>query len=513
MSISHRFYSRGGLRFLARASQSSTLYSSSSCSSSLSGGACSSTHSPTSCGVFTTQRRHVVEYDDVVTAIPGIRLPGTPTEPLTQLSPICDHLSECAMRYDELKSQIAAQEKAQKEQQQQQAGGGAAASMAAHNPKLAPLPILSNAVMEEFVGELRSTALRHMESLQATIATPGMVQAASIGELRRVLYYAVTLRGYGWVSELMFAQLMKTLSREFVRRGKIGALAQDDVVYIATFVAVADYYNKPLWTALEFALNRGTFTALDKQIVKGMTTRLFKSKPSSRPESVDLRRQLLKSMSRRVGELCNEFELPHILRIIQCYTVHDIFPKPIFDLATRAMMHVQEYNPQESATLCQIFRKWRILTPEVCDRLLEKILTAEVLTSQMASYGLMACKMMYRKLATGAASTEVERQKLRQLGERLASRLDEVQFTSHIPVLQCLDAVVGLRLYLPHKTIQAVFAHAGALVVDNPQRMNLDEGRQLLALLEYFGIDFNRPLAVTLRKLFKEGALEEETII
>jgi len=459
---------------------------------------------------YTLQRRGVIEYElgEHITALPGVRLPGTQAEAVTGLSSVCDQLSECVMRYEELKIQIQAHDNPKKPISQKKLQNIA-------NSKLAALPTLSRAAMDEFATELRSTSVTHMEGLLQMIATPGMVQSAAIGELRRCLYYAVNLRIFHWTSEVLFAHMMKILASEFVRRGKAGQLAQDDVVYIATFVCVSDYYSRPLWESLEYALMHGTFSQLDKGMVKGMTTRLYRTKKKARPESVDLRRQLLKAMAQRVGELVNELELPQILRIIQCYTLHDIFPKPIFDLATRAMMNVHEYNAEESATLCQIFRKWRILTPEVCERLLEKICASELMTSTMMSHGLMACKSMFKKLTFGTAQTEIERQKLRQLGERLASRLDEVQFTTHTPILQVLDAIVVLRLYLPQKVIQAVFASAGTIIADENRvkRMTQEDARQLLALLEYFGVEYSRTLAVALRKMFKDSALDEELLI
>eukprot|EP00759_Apiculatamorpha_spiralis_P017709 PhF_6_TR23817/c0_g1_i1/m.33360 len=461
--------------------------------------------------MFVTQTRSVVEIDDAITAVPGVRLPGTAPEPTTHLSGICDQLSELTTRFEEIKTQLAAvrhpnDERAQKKLQIQQS----------RTSGLEPMPtVTSKDVLEGYVTEIRTATVTHIESVYSILATPGMVQTASTAELRRCLFYCANMRQFNWISELLFAQTMKIMAQEFVRRMKLGTMTQDDVIYVATFIAVSDYYNKPLWTALEYALSRGTFSQLDKGIIKGMTTRLFRTKRGSKAESVDLRRQLLKAMSRRVGELVNELELPQILRIIQCYTLHDIFPKPIFDLATRAMMNVHEYNATESAILCQIFGRWRILTPEVCERLLEKISSAETLTAHMESCGLQACKTMYRKLSLGSSQTEIERQKLRQLGEKLASRLDEVTFKSHVQILQVLDAIVVLRLYLPQKVIQAVFASASTILSDPNvgKRVNLEQGRQLLALLEYFGVEYSRTLAVQLRKMFKDGVLEEEILL
>ena len=460
---------------------------------------------------YIMQRRTVIENEDAVTSIPGVRLPGATPETTTELSGLCNTLSESAMRYEELRVQIEAldgDKKAKKKLARKSAAIGA-------SPEMGQIQMLSKEAMEGFVSELRSSSIKGMESMLQLMLRPGFVETASIGELRRSLYYCVQFKQYNWLALTLYSQIMKILCVEYVRRMNYGLLAQDDVIYISTFVCVADYYHKPLWTALEYALERGIYTQLEKGMIRSMSTKLFRSFEHAQKETLDLRRLLLKAMSRRIGELVNELELPQILRIIQCYTVHDIFPKPIFDLATRAMMNVHEYNAKESATLCMIFRKWRVLTPEVCERLLEKIATSERMDVIMVVTSLQAARSMYRKLSITSAQTELEKQKLRQLAEKIASRLNECIFRHLGPILSLLDCIIVLRLYLPQNVIQTVFAAAGQIMSDPrvSKRVTLDMGRQLLGFLEYFGVEHSRQLAVQLRKMFKDGVLEEEQYV
>ena len=468
--------------------------------------------------IFAAQRRTLVEYDDVVTSIPGVRLPGAAPEPVTELSQICNQLSEATMRYGELQKQIDAMDtspftivkhkgKLIKRKRRKQA----------ENSEIEgdQIPMFSKDELHEFIHELRRESMKQMEHVLKLMLQHGFAETASIGELRRMLYYCVTLKSYKWLETMLFLELMKILSKEFHRRMNYGLLAQDDVIYIATFVCVGNFYYKALWESLEYALDRGTYTQLEMGLVKSMTTRLFQTQKFAQAETKDLRRLLLKSMARRIGELVNEFELPQLMRIVQCYTVHDIFPKPIFDLATRAMMNVHDYNAKESAALCNIFLKWRILTPEVCERLLEKIASAEKLDVAMVVSALSAARGTYRRLCTASAQNDLEKQKIRQQAERIANRMNELIFKDHRSVLTILNCIIQLRLYLPQNIIQSIFAATGQLISapDIARKMTSDSARQLLGLLEYFGVEHSRVLAVKLRKMFQDGVLEEERYI
>ena len=462
------------------------------------------------------QRRTLVEHDDVVTSLPGVRLPGTTPEPVTELSQICNHLSEATMRYDELKKQIEAMDTSPFQIVRVK---GKLIKRRRRKPEAAPdseaIPMFSADELQGFVTELRRESTKQMEHVHRLMLQHGFPETTSVGELRRLLYYCVTLKGYQWLESVLYLELMKALSREFHRRMGYGLLAQDDVVYIATFVCVGNYYYKALWESLEYALDRGTYTQLELGLVKSMTTRLYQTQKFAQAETKDLRRLLLKSMARRVGELVNEFELPQLMRIVQCYTIHDVFPKPIFDLATRAMMNVHDYNPKESAALCNIFLKWRILTPEVCERLLEKIAAAEKLDVAMVVSALSAARATYRRLCTATAQNDLEKQKIRQQAERIANRMNELIFKDHKSVLTILNCIIQLRLYLPQNIIQSIFAATGQLIAapDIAKRMTLDSARQLLGLLEYFGVEHSRVLAVKLRRMFQDGVLEEERYI
>ncbi|CAD2215801.1 hypothetical protein AGDE_04697 [Angomonas deanei] len=350
-------------------------------------------------------------------------------------------------------------------------------------------------------------------------------------ELRRTLYYVTSMREKEWLDVPHYTQLMRALTVEFLRRENNGVLAPEDVLYISTHVIVANFYNRHLWNRLEHSLAHGMYDHIDLATIKALTTRLFKSRPGCAKETLDVRRKILNAMARRISTLANEFDLPSLLGILQCYTVHDMTPHSLEPLAIRATNHIKDFTPHECATLSHVLRKFRIMRIEICERLLDQMSSADQFNAHMAHSALVSIRSCWTQISDGgrnALNAEPTRQKLRAMGEAVGARLDEVEFPNMFMVLSALDIIVTVKIYVPKKSLQSIFERADyliALIVDpdsdlidpktgkRVRQITLEEGRQLQALLLHYGPDLAPALKKRLEEAFREGLLPDESSI
>nr|CCC48715.1 conserved hypothetical protein [Trypanosoma vivax Y486] len=441
-----------------------------------------------------------------VTYSPGSGVAGPLPVTTTVITSHCDVLSECVAKADELAMQLKAQ-----------SALGASAE------------ILTQEGMEEFVEELKTSATAEMTALVQQLQRTPLLQQAGMHELRRTLYYTTSLKERNWLAETQYTIVMRALTVEVLRRDNEGVLSADDVLYITTHMVTANFYNRHLWNRMERAMMKfSNYENIDMASIKAFSTRLFKTRRGCGKETLDIRRKVLLAMSRRVGVLANDFDLPSLLGILQCYTVHDLTPFHLEPLAVRATNHVGDFTPHECATLAHVLRKWRSMRLEVCERLVERICTSDQLTHHMANAAMVAIRTCYNQISDGgrnAMNAEPTRQKLRAMGEQVGSRLDEVVYPALPVILSVLDVVVTLKIYVPKKCLQTMFSQANDMVaVVMEQKDDLvdpktgkrvrpvttEEGRQLQALLSHYGNDLAQELAERLKEAFREGMLPDE---
>ncbi|EAN97201.1 putative mitochondrial RNA binding complex 1 subunit [Trypanosoma cruzi] len=441
-----------------------------------------------------------------VTYTPGSGPNGALTAPTTAITGHCDVLSECLAKADELALQLKAQ-----------------------NALGASAEILTQEGMEEFVDELRASATSEMTALVEQMQKTPLLQHAGMHELRRTLYYATSLKERDWLEDPKYIAAMRMLTVELLRRDNDGVLSADDVLYVSTHIVSSNFYNRHLWNRMEKAMLKfSNYENIDMASIKAFSTKLFKTRRGCAKETLDIRRKILLAMSRRVGVLANDFDLPSLLGILQCYTVHDLTPFHLEPLAIRATNHVNDFTPHECATLSHVLRKWRTMRLEVCERLVERICTADQLTHHMANAAMVSIRACYAKVSDGgrnAMNAEPTRQKLRAMGEQVGSRLDEVEYPALPVILSILDVIVTLKIYVPKKSLQTIFLQANdMLAVVMEQKDDLvdpktgkrvrfitaEEGRQLQALLSHYGNDLAPELAQRLKEAFREGMLPDE---
>lgn len=82
------------------------------------------------------------------------------------------------------------------------------------------------------------------------------------------------------------------------------------------------------------------FESIDLPTIKGLTTKLYKTRRNCPRETMDVRRKILTAMVRRIGMLANDLDLPSLLGVLQCYVLHDMSPFALEPLAVRATNHV-----------------------------------------------------------------------------------------------------------------------------------------------------------------------------
>ncbi|EKF38765.1 hypothetical protein MOQ_001021 [Trypanosoma cruzi marinkellei] len=441
-----------------------------------------------------------------VTYTPGSGPNGALAAPTTAITGHCDVLSECLAKADELALQLKAQ-----------------------NALGASAEILTQEGMEEFVDELKASATSEMTALVEQMQKTQLLQHAGMHELRRTLYYATSLKERDWLEDPKYIAAMRMLTVELLRRDNDGVLSADDVLYVSTHIVSSNFYNRHLWNRMEKAMLKfSNYENIDMASIKAFSTKLFKTRRGCAKETLDIRRKILLAMSRRVGVLANDFDLPSLLGILQCYTVHDLTPFHLEPLAIRATNHVNDFTPHECATLSHVLRKWRTMRLEVCERLVERICTADQLTHHMANAAMVSIRACYAKVSDGgrnAMNAEPTRQKLRAMGEQVGSRLDEVEYPALPVILSILDVIVTLKIYVPKKSLQTIFLQANdMLAVVMEQKDDLvdpktgkrvrpitaEEGRQLQALLSHYGNDLAPELAQRLKEAFREGMLPDE---
>ncbi|ESL10593.1 hypothetical protein TRSC58_01672 [Trypanosoma rangeli SC58] len=441
-----------------------------------------------------------------VTYTPGSGPSGALAAPTTAITARCDVLSECLAKADELAMQLKAQDAL-----------GASAE------------ILTQEGMEEFVDELKTSATSQMTALVEQMQKTPLLQQAGMHELRRTLYYTTSLKERDWLEEPKYIAAMRMLTVELLRRDNDGVLSADDVLYVSTHIVSSNFYNRHLWNRMERAMLKfSNYENIDMASIKAFSTKLFKTRRGCAKETLDIRRKILLAMSHRVGVLANDFDLPSLLGILQCYTVHDLTPFHLEPLAIRATNHVSDFTPHECATLSHVLRKWRNMRLEVCERLVERICTADQLTHHMANAAMTSIRSCYNKVSDGgrnAMNAEPTRQKLRAMGEQVGCRLDEVEYPALPVILRILDVIVTLKIYVPKKSLQTIFSQANdMLAVVMEQKDDLvdpktgkrvrpitaEEGRQLQALLSHYGNDLAPELAQRLREAFREGMLPDE---
>lgn len=447
----------------------------------------------------------------------GVGGPGLAV-PATVITEHCDIISDTFSKADELLLQRRAQSAAV-------ASGAAAAAEAA---------ILSDEGIGEMLEELQEATRAEVDALVADVRGGPVLSQAGMHELRRTLYYASALRAREWIDAAPYTVLMRALTVELLRRESDGVLAPDDVLYVTTHMVAASYYNRHLWERMERAMEKySNFDHIDLPTIKALTTRLFKTRRGCPRETLNVRRKILAAMTRRVGLLANEFDLPSLLGILQCYSVHDMVPPSLQPLAIRAANHVGEFTPHECATLAHILRKHRILRLEICERLVERICTADQLNHHMANSALIAIRACFNQVSDGgrnALHAEPTRQKLRAMGEQVGCRLGEVEFPALPVILSVLDIVVTLKIYVPKKSLTVVFGQADAMLrttLEPPPQdpadpgaagrraraTTMEEGRQLQALLLHYGADLCPELGARLKAAFREGLLPDEASV
>lgn len=437
--------------------------------------------------------------------------PGTAlSAPATEITAHCDVLSDCLTRADELKMQLKAQEAAGDDESAQ---------------------VLSDEMVKEFYDEVKSAATTEISAIVASVRqSPALLQKAGMHELRRTLFYSTQLKERDWLAEAEYTTLMRGLTVEFLRRDNEGVMAPDDVLYVTTHVVVSNFYNRHLWNRMETSLGKWTnFDNVDMSSIKAFSTRMFKTRRGCAKETLDIRRKVLNAMSRRVGVLANDFDLPSLLGVLQCYTVHDLMPRFLEPLAHRATNHINDFTPHECATLSQILRKWRLMRLEVCDKVVERICQSEQLTHHMAISALLCVKTCYSRVSDGGRNgmnAEPMRQKLRAMGEQVCARLDEVQYPALPVILQVLDVIVTLKIYVPKKCLLTMFSQANTMIeiVTDPTKdvpidpvtgkrlrpITAEEARQLQALLYHYGTDLSAELGTRLKNAFREGLFPDE---
>lgn len=428
------------------------------------------------------------------------------TLPTTALTAHCDVISEALSKADELLQQQKAQEAL---------GAGA--------------EVLTTESIVEMVEELKEVTTSEVEALVEQMRSPAVVQQAGMHELRRSLYYATSLKAKDWIEPVQYTAVMRMLTVELLRRDSEGVLAPDDVLYITTHVIAANFYNRHLWNRMEKSLLKFTnFESIDLATIKALSTKLFKTRRGCPKETLDVRRKILAAMTRRVGVLANDFDLPSLLGLLQCYTTHDMAPMALQPLAIRATNHVSEFTPQECATLSHVLRKFRLMRLEVCERIVERVCTADELNQHMVSSTLISIRACFNQVSDAgrnALHAEPTRQKLRAMGEQVGCRLQEATFPVLPVILNVLDIIVNLRIYVPKKSLQSVFsqAHDMVLVVVEQQDdlvdtktgkhvrpITMEEGRQLQALLLHYGSELSPELLALLKKCFQDGLLPDE---
>ncbi|KAG5502163.1 hypothetical protein GH5_05113 [Leishmania sp. Ghana 2012 LV757] len=442
-----------------------------------------------------------------ITYSPGSGAAGNGlTLPTTTLTGHCDVISETLSKADELLQQKKAQEAL---------GAGA--------------DILTAEGIDEMVEELKEITTSEVEALVGQMRSPAVVQRAGMHELRRTLYYATSLKSRDWIEPAQYTSLMRVLTVELLRRDSEGVLAPDDVLYITTHMITANFYNRHLWNRMEKSLLLlRNYDTIDMATIKALSTKLFKTRRGCAKETLDVRRKILGAITRRVAVLANDFDLPSLLGILQCYTTHDMAPPPIQSLAVRATNHVNEFTPQECATLLQVLRKFNLLRLEVCERLVERICTADVLNQHMIHSALLSIRTCYNRVSDSgrnALQAEPTRQKLRAMGEQVSCRWQEAAFPTMRVILNILDIVVTLRIYVPKASLQNLFAQALSMVkvvveqeddlIDpatgkRVRPITMEQGRQLHALLLHYGSDLSPDLQALLKKCFKDGLLPDE---
>ncbi|CAJ1028099.1 mitochondrial RNA binding complex 1 subunit, putative [Leishmania guyanensis] len=442
-----------------------------------------------------------------ITYSPGSGAAGNGlTLPTTALTGHCDIISETLSKADELQQQKKAQEAL---------GTGA--------------DILTAEGIDEMVDELREITTSEVEVLVGQMRSPAVVQQAGMHELRRTLYYATSLKSRDWIEPAQYTSLMRVLTVELLRRDNEGVLAPDDVLYVTTHMIAANFYNRHLWNRMEKSLLLPrNYDTIDMATIKALSTKLFKTRRGCAKETLDVRRKILSAMTRRVALLANDFDLPSLLGILQCYTIHDMAPPPLQSLAVRATNHVSEFTPQECATLSQVLRKFNLLRLEVCERLVERICTADELNQHMVHSALISIRTCYNRVSDSgrnALQAEPTRQKLRAMGEQVGCRLQEATFPTMHVILNILDIVVNLRIYVPKKSLQSLFTRALGMVkvaveqeddlIDpltgkRVRPITMEQGRQLHALLLHYGPDLCPDLQALLKQCFKDGLLPDE---
>lgn len=429
--------------------------------------------------------------------------------PTTAITTHCNVLSESLSKVDELAIQLKAQ-----------------AALGEGNEILTPESI------QDMLTETKEAAMSEVMTMIDTIRQPGMIQRAGMHELRRMLFYTSSLQSRGWLENQPYTVMMRVLTVELLRRDNEGVLAPSDVLYVSTQMIAANFYNRHLWNRMEKSMEKySNFETIDMLTIKALTTKLFKSRPGCARETLDMRRKILSAMTRRVSVLANDFDLPSLLGILQCYSVHDMSPPMLEPLAIRATNHVGEFTPQECSTLSHVLRKFRLMRLEVCERLTQRISTAEHFNYQLANAALISIRTCFNKISDGgrnALHAEPMRQKLRALGEQIGCRLDEVEYPSLEVILSILDIIVTLKIYVPKKALVAIFSQAkvkvdqmvaceGELIDPKTRKeirpITIEEGRQLQALLYHYGSDLCPELAVSLKEAIREGNLPDEASI
>lgn len=430
--------------------------------------------------------------------------------PTTAITSHCDVISESLSKVDELGLQLKAQ-----------------AALGPGNE------ILTAESIQDMMAEVKETAMSEVMEMMNTIRQPGMIQRAGMHELRRMLFYTSSLQSKGWLEHQPYTAMMRVLTVELLRRDNEGVLAPSDVLYVSTQMIAANFYNRHLWNRMERSMEKySNFETIDLSTIKALSTKLFRTRPGCARETLDMRRKILSAMTRRVSVLANDFDLPSLLGILQCYSVHDMSPPMLEPLAIRATNHVQEFTPQECATLSHVLRKFRLMRLEVCERITQRISTADQFNFQLANAALISIRTCFNKISDGgrnALHAEPMRQKLRALGEQIGCRLDEVQqYPSLEVVLSILDIIVTLKIYVPKKALMAIFSQAKVMIdtmvacegelIDPKTRkeirpITIEEGRQLQALLYHYGTDLCPELSAALKEAIREGKLPDEASV
>jgi hypothetical protein len=438
---------------------------------------------------------------------PGSGPGGALAAPSTAVTNHCDVLSECVTQADELIMQMKAQE-----------ATGAAGQ------------VLTKEGMDEFMEELKTTASSELTTLVRDARNGHMLQQAGMHEIRRALHYTTNLMERKWIDDnAQYTPMMRMLTVELLRRDNDGVLSSDDVLYVSSHIVVSNFYNRQLWNRLEKSMLKfSNFELIDMSSIKSITTKLFRTRKGCAPETMDVRRKILNAMSRRVGVLVNDFDIPSLLGVLQCYAAHDLMPRWIESLAHRAANHIGDYTPHECATLASVLRRWGLMRLEVCEKLLERIVTTDNLTHHMATNALFSVKLCYHRISEGgrnAMNAEPMRQKLRAMGEQIGARLDEVVFPALPVVLKVLDVVVTMKIYVPRKCLEGIFQQSndmmGVLIegkdelVDPKTKKRVrpitaEEARQLQSLLNHYGTDLSAELSARLKQAFADGLLPDE---